>query len=121
MGTAPRCSVIIPTYNRAALLDLTLRSLTRQRLPGDEFEVIVADDGSADETAAVVDSYRHRLRLTRYFQEDMGWRVAQARNLGLEHAQGAACAFIDSGVVLHSGCLAVHLASHDAARGEAAV
>jgi glycosyltransferase involved in cell wall biosynthesis len=121
MSPVPRCSVIIPTYNRAELLRLTLESLARQDLPRDDFEVLVVDDGSADATAAVADSFRDRLHVRRFFQEDQGWRVARARNIGIGRARGGVCAFVDSGVILHSGALAAHLASHDAAPGPAAV
>ena len=53
MSRPLKCSVIIPTYNRALLLSHTLESLTRQSLPGDEFEVLVIDDGSSDETSSL--------------------------------------------------------------------
>ena len=48
----PKVSVIIPTYNRAAFLPETLRSVKKQ--PFVDLEIIVADDGSTDNTAAVV-------------------------------------------------------------------
>lgn len=50
----PLVSVVIPTYNRSALLRRTLESLTLQALPAAQFEVIVADDGSSDDTCSVV-------------------------------------------------------------------
>ncbi|TDB74356.1 glycosyltransferase family 2 protein, partial [Micromonospora sp. KC723] len=53
MSDAPRCTVVVSTYNRSALLRHTLDSLTRQRMPADQFEVIVVDDGSSDDTADV--------------------------------------------------------------------
>ncbi|MBX7232932.1 MAG: glycosyltransferase [Caldilineales bacterium] len=46
-------SVIIPTYNRKAMLKQTLASLARQTFPCDRFEVIVVDDGGSDGTEAV--------------------------------------------------------------------
>lgn len=115
------CSVIIPTYNRAGLLRHTLDSLVRQSLPDAQYEVIVIDDGSSDSTADVVEEYRERLNLHYFFQEDKGWRVAEARNIGIAHAEGEVCVFVDSGVVLHSDCLGEHLASHEAAAGPIAV
>jgi glycosyltransferase involved in cell wall biosynthesis len=110
-----RCSVIIPTYNRADLLAYTLDSLVRQDLTRADFEVLVVDDGSADRTAELVEGYHDRLRLRYLFQPDRGWRVAQARNLGLAEATGEVCLFVDTGVLLHSGCLRAHLASHQPA------
>lgn len=110
----PLCSVIIPTYNRERLLRLTLESLTRQTLPLDSFEVVVVDDGSTDRSEQVVGEFEDRLMVRYAFQEDEGYRVAAARNLGLTFASAEICVFVDSGVILHSGCLAAHLESHRA-------
>ncbi|HEX8304539.1 MAG TPA: glycosyltransferase [Jatrophihabitans sp.] len=121
MTTVPACSVIIPTYNRADLLARTLDSLVRQDLPAADFEVLVVDDGSSDHTAELAGSYRDRLALRYFFQPDEGWRVAQARNVGITHARGGVCVMVDSGVLLHSGCLQAHLASHERADGPVAV
>ncbi|MGX7823950.1 MFS transporter [Actinokineospora sp. 24-640] len=104
-------TVVVPTYNRAGLLRHTLDSLARQRV-GERYEVVVVDDGSTDDTAETALAYRDRLDLTYVFQEDQGYRVAKARNAGLERARGDITVFVDSGVVLHSGALAAHLASH---------
>lgn len=114
MSRTPRCSVIIPTYNRARLLGATLDSLTRQRIPPDEFEVLVVDDGSSDDTRQVAAGYADRIDVRYFAQPDEGFRVARARNVGIAHARGPVCVFVDSGVLLHSGCLAAHLSSHDA-------
>ena len=121
MATVPACSVVIPTYNRAELLRRTLDSLVAQDLPGADFEVLVVDDGSSDHTAELVQGYRDRLNLRYFFQPDEGWRVAQARNVGIAHAAGEVCVMVDSGVVLHSGCLRAHLDSHRQADGPVAV
>jgi glycosyltransferase involved in cell wall biosynthesis len=121
VATELRCSVVIPTYNRAELLRRTLDSLTRQDLPPADFEVLVVDDGSSDRTAEVVDGYRGRLDVKYFFQPDEGWRVAHARNVGIAHAAGQVCVMVDSGVLLHSGCLRAHLSSHQQAGGPVAV
>ncbi|MEO6503599.1 MAG: glycosyltransferase [Jatrophihabitantaceae bacterium] len=121
MAGVLRCSVVIPTYNRAELLRRTLESLTAQDLPTAAFEVLVVDDGSSDQTAQLVEGYRDRLDLRYFFQPDEGWRVAQARNVGIAHATGEVCVFVDSGVVLHSGCLQAHASSHQQAGGPVAV
>ncbi|MEO3812583.1 glycosyltransferase [Sphaerisporangium sp. B11E5] len=112
-STAPRCSVIVPTYNRARLLRLTLDSLVRQTLPPRSFEVLVVDDGSADDTAEVVREYAGRLDLRYFYQEDLGYRVAKARNAGIAAARAEVCVFVDSGVLLGSGALAAYLAEHE--------
>jgi glycosyltransferase involved in cell wall biosynthesis len=111
-ATVPGCSVVVPTYNRAELLRRTLDSLAGQQLPRTSFEVLVVDDGSSDHTAELVGSYHDRLELRYFFQPDEGWRVAQARNVGISRARAEVCVFVDSGVVLHSGCLRAHLDRH---------
>ncbi len=121
MNRPETCSVVIPTYNRAGLLRHTLDSLVAQRLDRSRFEVLVVDDGSSDDTAAVVASFHDRLRLSYFFQEDLGFRVSKARNVGIAHATGDLCVFVDSSVLLHPDCLSAHLAAHAGVDGPAAV
>ncbi len=78
--SAPRATVIISTYNRPAVLDLVLRGFARQsRL---DFEVVVADDGSTGETAAVVEAFRDRapFPVSHLWQEDRGFRKTTILN-----------------------------------------
>jgi hypothetical protein len=83
-------SVIIPTYNRAAMLGEAIESaLAQTRLPG---EIIVVDDGSTDDTAKVMGGFAHRVRCIT--QVNRG--VAAARNVGLAAAKGELIAFLDS-------------------------
>lgn len=121
MADSRRCSVVIPTYNRAELLSYTLESLTRQTLAAERFEVLVGDDGSTDHTTAVIDRYRDRLELRHLYQEHDGVGAARARNACIREATGDVCVMIDSGVMAHSGMLAAHLATHDSAPGPVAV
>ncbi|GLW52022.1 glycosyltransferase [Kitasatospora phosalacinea] len=123
MAVQPTVSVVIPTYNRADLLGHTLDALAGQDLPAEQFEVLVVDDGSTDGTAEVVRAHRDRgrLRVRYFFQEDEGFRVAAARNVGIANAEGEVCVFVDSGVLLHSGGLRAHLDTHRATEGPAAV
>jgi glycosyltransferase involved in cell wall biosynthesis len=121
VSSSPLCTVIVPTYNRRRLLELTLDSLDRQNLPRDRFEVLVVDDGSSDDTAAMVRTFSDRLDLRYFFQADKGYRVARARNVGISHARGEICVFVDAGVLLHSEAVSAHVASHEAAAGPLAV
>lgn len=102
-------SIIIPTYNRSKLLDYTLNSIVNQSFSKDKFEVIVVDDGSNDNTAEVINKYKSLLNLQYFFQEDKGYRVSTARNIGIENAAGELCVFIDSGVILGTNCLHEHV------------
>ncbi len=106
-----RATVIIPTYNRSQLLDFTLHSLTKQSIGSGQIEVIVVDDGSNDDTVATVERYRSALAITYLFQDDRGNRTGQARNIAIARATTDLCIFVDSGMLLHSDCVAAHLAS----------
>ncbi|WP_214104006.1 glycosyltransferase [Acrocarpospora catenulata] len=111
-----RVSVIIPTYNRSEILRETLHQLTRQSIPVDDFEVIVADDGSTDQTKAVVDSFAGRLHMKYHWQEDLGFRAGHARNAGARLAVGNLLVFLDTGAMAGPDFLRDHLAEHDAGR-----
>jgi glycosyltransferase involved in cell wall biosynthesis len=90
----PSLSVVIPTYNRAEYLPQAVSSALAQG--GIEVEVIIVDDGSTDETAAVVGKYRSYWgkRVSYVWQENSERSVA--RNHGLRYARGEFLAFLDS-------------------------
>jgi hypothetical protein len=90
MTGGPTVSVVIPTYNRAALLRATLDAILAQTCP--PLEVIVVDDGSTDATPAVLAGYAPRVRAI--VQDNAGDLVA--RNTGLRAAGGELVAFCDS-------------------------
>ena len=108
----PDASVVIPTYNRAPLVRLMLEQLARQDVPLDSFEVIVSDDGSADDTRAVVDEFSGRLRTGYHFQPDQGMRVGLARNCGARLATAPLLIFLDSGCMVGPDFVRQHLAAH---------
>jgi validoxylamine A glucosyltransferase len=114
---APRASVIVPTYNRADILRTTLESLAAQTLPAGEYEVIVSDDGSSDDTRAVVESFSGRLRIKYHFQDDLGFRAAAARNAGARLAAAPVLVFLDTGTLAGSDFVAAHLRAHDGPAG----
>ena len=86
-------SVIIPTYNRAADLDRCLAFLVSQTYK--DFEVIVCDDGSTDNSKEIVESYKNRLNLTYQWQENWGG-PARPRNIGIKLAKAEWICFLDS-------------------------
>jgi glycosyltransferase involved in cell wall biosynthesis len=87
---APRVSVIIPTYNRAWSLATAVDSVLSQDF--DAFETIVVDDGSTDETRALLTDYGAALRVIR--QPNRG--VSAARNAGIRAAAAPLVALLDS-------------------------
>jgi len=86
----PAVSVVIATYNRARFLPETIESILQQRFR--DFELIVVDDGSTDETPELLKSYAGRIRSLR--QENRG--PAAARNLGIRSARGRWISIQDS-------------------------
>jgi glycosyltransferase involved in cell wall biosynthesis len=87
----PQVSVIIPTYNRSALVKEAVESVLTQTL-GD-LEVLVVDDGSTDDTRRVIETIPDKR--VRYFYKENGG-VSSARNIGLKNATGEYIAFLDS-------------------------
>jgi GT2 family glycosyltransferase len=108
----PLISVVIPTYQRAELLERSLESLTEQTLPRDDFEVVVVDDGSSDWTARVCKRLAGELRL-RYFRiENSG--ISAAKNLGLFASQAPLVLWFDDDDVADPGLLQAHIDAHEA-------
>jgi glycosyltransferase involved in cell wall biosynthesis len=83
-------SIVIPVYNRAAAIRACLDSLLAQRCS--DFEIVVVDDGSEDDTVGAVESYGDAVRLIRQRHRGAG----AARNTGIETAKGEYVAFLDS-------------------------
>jgi glycosyltransferase involved in cell wall biosynthesis len=92
-ASAPRVSVVIPTFNRARDIGRCLESLCAQTYR--DFEVLVCDDGSKDETAAIVARFNTRLDLHYHWAENFGG-PARPRNIGISLARGEYVAFLDS-------------------------
>jgi hypothetical protein len=88
----PLVSVVIPAYNRAAVVPRAIDSVRRQRYP--RWEIVVVDDASRDDTAAVVErSGDSRIRCVRH---PVNRGCPAARNTGVEAATGEVVAFLDS-------------------------
>lgn len=88
-----KVSVIIPCYNSAKYLDACMESVMKQTMK--DFEVILIDDGSQDDTLAVAQRIAQRDGRVRVFsQKNSG--VSAARNLGLAHCSGEWITFVDS-------------------------
>jgi glycosyltransferase involved in cell wall biosynthesis len=85
----PMVSVIIPSYNRSQMLQEAIESVVSQDFQ--DFELVVVDDGSTDDTRAVLQAYPE-IRIVD--QEHRG--VSTARNAGVRAAQGDVLAFLDS-------------------------
>jgi len=101
-------SVIVTTYNREDALDAVLRSLAHQS--EQDFEVVVADDGSTAATATVIDAWKGQIgrRLDRVWHEDRGFRAAEIRNRAILAARGSYCIFLDGDCIVRPDFVATH-------------
>lgn len=103
----PEISVVVCTYNRAALLEKALRSLFAQKVDPHSYEIVVIDNNSADETPQVVESLKAESPVPlRYFREARQGN-AYARNAGVDHAAGAIIAYMDDDVIADENWIAV--------------
>jgi glycosyltransferase involved in cell wall biosynthesis len=101
-------SLIVTTYNRADALQAVLAALARQTDRG--FEVVIADDGSAPSTSALVDHWRSRLGvpLSHVWQVDWGFRAAEIRNRAILASQGDYCIFLDGDCIARPDFITKH-------------
>ena len=106
----PRVTVLIPTYNAAAYLTETLESVCTQTFR--DFELLIVDDGSRDDTLAMARRFESRLTLRIIEQANAG--PAAARNNGVRQAHGEYVAFIDSDDLMMPRRLEAQLALFDA-------
>jgi glycosyltransferase involved in cell wall biosynthesis len=112
-ATTPVVSIILPAFNSVRFLESTLCSIYAQSFQ--DFEVLLVDDGSTDETAAVVSSQYPQVRLFR--QANAG--ISQARNTGLQSARGKYIAFMDHDDFWHPQKLEVQVRLLDEAPASA--
>jgi glycosyltransferase involved in cell wall biosynthesis len=86
----PKVSVVIPAYNQAHYLAEAIQSVVNQTF--EDYEIIVVDDGSTDDTQLVAQQFEPSIRYI--YQDNQG--LAGARNTGIQHARGDLIALLDS-------------------------
>jgi glycosyltransferase involved in cell wall biosynthesis len=104
----PNISVVIPTFNRAPELLATLKSLENQTYQ--DFEVVVADDGSKDNTKEIAG--KKFSFPVQYVYQKNGGRAA-ARNMGIAKAKGPIILFIDDHIIVDEKLLEEHVKTHE--------
>ena len=105
----PRVSIVVTTYNWPRALELSVRSIFRQSvLPCD---ILVADDGSGEETRELVDRLREEspVPLVHVWHEDKGFRLSVIRNKAIARASGDYIIQIDGDVILPRHFVSDHL------------
>jgi glycosyltransferase involved in cell wall biosynthesis len=88
-----KVSIILPTYNRSKILPQAIESCLRQTHP--DFELIIVDDGSSDDTEAVIKRYASVDPRIRCIRNPHNLGLSKALNVGLAHATGAYITFLD--------------------------
>jgi len=109
-GHRPRLSVIVPVHDGRKVLPLCLSSLVQSDLPREQWELIVVDDGSTDDTALIAARYADKV--VRLPGKTHG--PAYSRNRGFETSTGEIVVFVDADVSVHADTLRRFLALHDA-------
>src|ERR1035437_4381883 len=90
----PRVSVLIPAYAAARFIEPTLNSIAAQTYR--DYEIIVVDDGSPDDTKLVVDAWLARTGIPGVCVRRPNGRIAAARNTGLREVKGELIALLDA-------------------------
>jgi glycosyltransferase involved in cell wall biosynthesis len=90
----PKISVIIPTYNRADLLPRAIQSVINQTYK--DWELLIIDDGSTDNTKEIVDEFIKKDNRIKYFYEENSGSASKPRNFGIQNSKGEYIAFLDS-------------------------
>jgi glycosyltransferase involved in cell wall biosynthesis len=106
----PRVSVVLPVLNGAATLPQQLQALAGQTYP-DRWELVVADNGSTDETVTVVGEWTNRLPCLRLVDASQRMSTNYARNVGAAAARGELLTFCDADDVATPGWLAAMVAA----------
>ena len=98
----PGFSIVVPAYNSSGVIEETIGSLLSQSFH--DYEIIIVDDGSADNTREVLSKYAEKLQILH--QVNQGPEVA--RNLGIQHAKGEYIVSFDSDDILYPHALRVY-------------
>jgi glycosyltransferase involved in cell wall biosynthesis len=112
-----RVSVIVCSRNRAQSLARALASMSRATRPPDAWEVLIVDNGSTDETPAVVAGFEGSLPVRRVLEPEPG--LSRARNRGVSAAKGEYLVWTDDDVTVDPAWLSAYLDAFAAAPGAA--
>ena len=99
---SPKISIIVPVYKVEQYLPKCIDSILSQTYQ--DWELLLIDDGSPDNSGKKCDEYAHKDERIRVFHKDNGG-VSSARNLGLDYAEGDYVMFVDSDDWLSNDCL----------------
>ena len=107
----PRLSIVIPVRNGAAFVAFAIASA--QAVPADDLEILVVDDGSTDETPAILQAHADRDRRLVILRRDADHGAAAARNEAIRRAGAPLVCFLDADDALRGRAIADRLAWHE--------
>ncbi len=110
----PRVSIIITTYNRAALIGESIQSVLAQSFV--DWELVIIDDGSGDETREVVESFSDRR--IRFIEAGRIGRGGKLKNIAMQHCRGELIAFLDADDLWEESKLEKQVKALDSHAGE---
>ena len=104
-----KTSLIITTYNWPEALLLVLKSVEEQSIRPDE--VVIADDGSKEETTNIIKKFsqKTKLNIIHSWQEDIGYRLSMSRNKAIRKSRGEYIVMIDGDMILHPNFIEDHI------------
>tara|TARA_Y100000816_G_C26081652_1_gene570149 strand:+ start:158 stop:817 length:660 start_codon:yes stop_codon:yes gene_type:complete len=94
----PQVSVIVPTYNHELYIGRCLRSLLKQSISKEDYEIIVVNDGSTDNTDKVIETFKNEIR---YLENSENLGLAYSLNYGIKKARGQFIIRVDSDDYVH--------------------
>jgi len=103
-----KLSIIVPVYNLENFIGPCLESLLNISLPKEEYEIIVIDDGSTDQSVQVIETYSDQYAQVKFLRQD-NIGVGAARNLGLKNATGKYVWLVDGDDMVYSEKVALAL------------
>ncbi len=104
MTEYPFFSIVVPTYNRSGIITKTITSILTQSFK--DFEIVIIDDGSTDDTLKIIESLLENEKRIKLFKQINKERGA-ARNFGLANSKGTYIVFLDSDDIMHDNHLSV--------------
>ncbi len=105
-----KASIVIPTYNKKHRLKVVLESFNFQNAARSDFEVVLVDDGSNDNTKTMVDEIHFDYNFRYFFQDNQG--RSAARNKGIEESKGEILVFCDDDTIPSGSFIESHISNH---------
>jgi len=109
-------SVIIPTYNRIAVLEKCLKSVLNQTIAPETYEIIIVDDCSTDDTMAACREYIRANSNIVYLRNETNKGSATTRNNGILAAKGQLLLFLDNDLIIQPDFIEQHIRCHESNR-----